>query len=350
RHFARQGDPDFQAFHHDLYRAVGRGRWWVMEQQPGPVNWAPHNPAPLPGMVRLWTWEAFAHGAEAVCYFRWRQAPFAQEQLHAGLLRPDSVIAPGYVEAEQVAAELADAPDVSPAQAPVALIFDYDAAWSWDVQPQGQGLDYFGLVFDLYRAFRRAGVTLDILPPTQRDFSGYRIVAAPGMMVMPDDLKHALSNSGAEVLIGPRSAARDADFTIPVPLPPAWPGLDVTVARLETLRADMPIPVEGGGHVKNWLEHLEGEAEIVFEMAHGLPIVLRAGTVTYCGGWGDDAFFDRLVKDLTTRADIDTIALPHGVRLRDTGSERFWFNHNPYDVEIAGKILGPAGVIRQARP
>jgi len=85
RRFAGQGDPDFQAFHHDLYRAVGKGRWWVMEQQPGPVNWAPHNPAPAPGMVRLWSWEAFAHGAEAVCYFRWRQAPFAQEQMHSGL-------------------------------------------------------------------------------------------------------------------------------------------------------------------------------------------------------------------------------------------------------------------------
>lgn len=44
RAYARQGDPDFQAFHHDLYRAVGRGRMWVMEQQPGPVNWAPHSP------------------------------------------------------------------------------------------------------------------------------------------------------------------------------------------------------------------------------------------------------------------------------------------------------------------
>ena len=32
--YARQGDPDFQAFHHDLYRSVGNGRWWVMEQQP----------------------------------------------------------------------------------------------------------------------------------------------------------------------------------------------------------------------------------------------------------------------------------------------------------------------------
>ncbi len=86
--FLRQGDPDFQAFHHDLYRSVGTGRWWIMEQQPGPVNWAPWNPAPLPGMVRLWSWEAFAHGAEAVCWFRWRQFPQAQEQQHAGLLRP----------------------------------------------------------------------------------------------------------------------------------------------------------------------------------------------------------------------------------------------------------------------
>jgi beta-galactosidase len=109
--FLRQGDPDFQAFHHDLYRAVGRGRWWIMEQQPGPVNWAPYNPAPLPGMVRLWTWEAFAHGAEAVCYFRWRQAPFAQEQMHSGLLRPDSAPAPGLAEAAQVAAELRGLPD-----------------------------------------------------------------------------------------------------------------------------------------------------------------------------------------------------------------------------------------------
>jgi beta-galactosidase len=86
RQFAHAGDPDFQAFHHDLYRATSNGRWWVMEQQPGPVNWAPHNPAPRNGMVRLWSWEAFAHGAETVSYFRWRQAPFAQEQMHAGLL------------------------------------------------------------------------------------------------------------------------------------------------------------------------------------------------------------------------------------------------------------------------
>ena len=107
KRFLRTGDPDFQAFHHDLYRATSKGRWWVMEQQPGPVNWAHHNPTPRAGQVRLWTWEAFAHGAEVVSYFRWRQAPFAQEQMHAGLLRPDSVEAEGFAEAKQVAEEIA---------------------------------------------------------------------------------------------------------------------------------------------------------------------------------------------------------------------------------------------------
>ena len=100
--FYTQGDPDFQAFHHDLYRAVGRGRWWVMEQQPGPVNWAAWNPIPKAGMVRLWTWEAFAHGAEVVSFFRWRQAGFAQEQMHAGLLRSDGSDAEGLAEVTRV--------------------------------------------------------------------------------------------------------------------------------------------------------------------------------------------------------------------------------------------------------
>ncbi|MEO0871074.1 MAG: beta-galactosidase, partial [Pseudomonadota bacterium] len=88
--YLRQGHPDIAAFHHDLYRGCSKGRWGVMEQQPGPVNWARFNPAPLDGMVALWTLEAYAHSAEFVSYFRWRQAPFAQEQMHAGLLRPDS--------------------------------------------------------------------------------------------------------------------------------------------------------------------------------------------------------------------------------------------------------------------
>ena len=172
-------------------------------------------------MVRLWTWEAFAHGAEAVCYFRWRQAPFAQEQMHAGLLRPDSVNAPAMGEAMAVAAELRDAPEVVSSIAPVALVFDYDAEFAWETQPQGQGLSYFGMVFDLYRALRKLGVSVDIVPPNTRDFVGRKLVVASGLMTMEDDLKSALLASDAQVLLGPRTGARTAEMAIPVPLPPA---------------------------------------------------------------------------------------------------------------------------------
>ena len=55
-------------------------------------------------------------------------------------------------------------------------------------------------------------------------------------------------------------------FRIPTnPLPPALPGLDVTVSRLETIRPDMPVPLAGGGNAMLYLEELEGEAEVVMQ-------------------------------------------------------------------------------------
>ncbi len=349
RRFARQGDPDFQAFHHDLYRAVGRGRWWVMEQQPGPVNWAPYNPAPLPGMVRLWTWEAFAHGAEVVSYFRWRQAPRAQEQMHAGLLRPDSAEAPALAEVREVAAELAAAGDVAPAQAPVGILFDYDADWAWQVQPHGRGLDYLWLVFAQYRALRGLGQSIDILPPTTRDFSGYRLVSVPGMMHMTDALKASLAASEAAVLLGPRTAARDAAMGIPLPLPPAMPGLDVTVARVESLRPDMPVPLDGGGAVVGYREDLEGRAEVGLRTLSGEAVVMAQGRLSYLGGWLDDAGFRRLFRELGAVAGLDLLDLPDGVRVRDTGAERFWFNTDTQAHEVAGRRLNAISVLREPR-
>jgi len=349
RAYARQGDPDFQALHHDLYRAVGRGRWWVMEQQPGPVNWAPYNPAPLPGMVRLWSWEAFAHGAEAVCYFRWRQAPFAQEQMHAGLLRPDSEEAPAAVEARQVAEEIQTAPMVQPAQAPVALLFDYDADWAWSTQPHCAGLSYFGLVLDHYKALRRAGLSIDILPATAREFGGYDLILAPGLMHMPEDLKAALADCEGDVLYGPRTGARDAHFNIPTaPLPPALPGLDVIVSRVESLRPDMPVPLAGGGAATRYLEELEGDAEVLLCTAAGAPVAMRNGQQIYCGGWLDAEALDRLIAQVGAAAGLTIRRLPDGVRTRRTATEEFWFNHTAAPVETEVGVLPAAGVVCRA--
>ncbi|RMD48374.1 MAG: beta-galactosidase, partial [Alphaproteobacteria bacterium] len=303
--FMRQGDPDFQAFHHDLYRAVGGGRWWVMEQQPGPVNWAPWNPDPLPGMVRLWAWEAFAHGAEVVSFFRWRQLPFAQEQMHAGLLRPDGRPAPALAELRRLAAELAeDPPPDAVTDAPVALIFDYESQWAWETQPQGRGLDHFTLAFALYRALRDLGLDIDVIGPRTRDFSRWKLVLAPGLVFMPDALKAALARSGALVLAGPRAASRDGEFTIPQPLPPDLPGLDCRVDRVETLRPGAELPLAGGGYIHFWREVLEGASEPEFTLADGAPLVMRAGRMAYLGGWPDRSAARRILRRFCALAGI----------------------------------------------
>jgi beta-galactosidase len=346
KRFSRQGDPDFQAFHHDLYRAVGRGRWWVMEQQPGPVNWAPYNPAPLPGMVRLWSWEAFAHGAEAVCYFRWRQAPFAQEQMHAGLQRPDGADAQGMVEARQVAAELTAAPEVTPGVAPVALIFDYDADFAWTNQPHGQGLSYFGLVFDHYRALRALGLSVDIVAADSDDFANYRLILAPGLMHMDETLKNKLANAGAQVVLGPRSGARNAEMEIPRPLPPAMSGLDVTVSYVESLRPDTPVPLALGGAFQGYTETIDGGAEVIERTVQGTAAVMRQGNLSYVAGWGDDTALKRILARACDDARIQTRVLPDGLRCRDTGSEQFWFNYNGAPVQFGDINLPAAGVLR----
>jgi beta-galactosidase len=344
RRFVRQGDPDFQAFHHDLYRAVGRGRWWIMEQQPGPVNWAPWNADPLPGMARLWAWEAFAHGAEAVCYFRWRQAPFAQEQMHAGLLRPDSAPAQAFDEAAQVARELAAMPDAGTATAQVALVFDYASAWAWTTQPQGRDFDYFRLAFAFYRGLRRLGLNIDILPPDTADLSGYGLVLAPGVATFSPVLLGALARYEGQALIGPRSNSRTEEFAIPVPLPPNLPGLDARVARVESLPPDVGVPLQQGGQFLHWREKLEGTAAVVEATADGWPAVMATGGLHYLAGWPDDATLDRMLAEACARAGLEIDPLPEGLRRRDTATHRFLFNYNPVPVEWGNTTIPAAGV------
>lgn len=348
--YLQQGDPDMQAFHHDLYRAMNGGRWWVMEQQPGPVNWAPYNPAPLPGMVRLWSWEAFAHGAEVVTYFRWRQAPFAQEQMHAGLLRPDDAAAPGLAEAAQVAAEMAEMPEIAPKRAPVALIFDYASDWAWKTLPQGADFDYFRLVFDAYRALRRRGLSIDVLPPdTLANVLGeYDAVLAPGLATMPEEMVQALIEADVPCLIGPRSNLITPELSTALPLGPGIPGLDTAVTRVESLPPGTMRAVAGGGAVVHWVEALEGTATVIFETGDGVPVAVTDGTRIYLGGWPDKLLWDRLVETLMPKTKLQD--LPEGLRLRETATHIFAFNYGPAPVVWRGETLEPAGVAWWAQP
>ena len=356
RTYLRQGDPDFQAFHHDLYRAVARRapagadapRWWVMEQQPGPVNWAPYNPAPLPGMARLWAHEAYAHGAEVVAYFRWRQAPFAQEQMHAGLLRPDSSPAPGLAECTQVASELAMMGPADAGRSPVAIVYDYPSQWAWETQPQGADFDWFALVFDLYRGLRTLGQSVDFVAP-DADLSSYALVLCPGTFNIGETLTTQLASRTGPVLLGPRTGTRTETFEIPLPLPPKVPGLETTIALTESLPPDAPMPLQEGGAMIRWFEHLEGPADTLEATESGQPALVCSGNLHYLAGWPDTEALSRILRRLLDTAGLDSLPMPDGLRLRETPTHKVWINYSQQSHEIDGITVPPIDAVWQSK-
>ncbi len=360
--FMRTGHPDLAALNFDSVRGLSKGAWWVMEQQPGPVNWAPHNPRPAPGMVRHWTLQAFAHGAACVAYFRWRQVPFAQEQMHAGLRRPDDVPAAAWAEVEQVAAELKLLGDVS-APAPkssVAILIDPVSGWVDDIERQGAGYRYPALVFQYYCALRALGVDVDFVSAGDVDLNGYRLIIIPSLAVVDDDTLNALQASDALLLFGPRSGAKTDEFSISDGLPPGRLRVFVPlkVISVETLRPDC-----GGGLVYRagqyasgrWRETIEvGDGDVIAAYEDGAAAAVRCGRSIYLATQTDDAFLTALFVDLCAENAIAITPLPPTLRLRRRGDLVFAFNLADHPASapapanaafvIGGATIEPFGV------
>ena len=364
--YMRVGDPDLQALFHDIYRACGRGRWWVMEQQPGPVNWAPWNPAPAPGAIRLWAWEAFAAGAEVVSYFRWRQAPFGQEQMHEGLRLPDGSENEAYRVVRQVAAEIeATGAAVETTKADVAIIFDYESAWAWSIQPQGASFNYLGLVLTFYRALREFGISVDIIPAQPGAAEDYRLVIVTALFSLSDALVESFGENGQIVLAGPRAGSRTPDFAIPDALPPGdalQKHLAIKVRRSETLRPPAQIDIGEPANrfaFETWREFVVAaeDVETIDRTADGEIAFCadKSGRFHYLAGDPNAAYADRIVGYLCGKAGVRTQRLHRDLRIRDNGPTRYIFNYGPEPVDISHLVdgaplligsteLGPCGI------
>jgi beta-galactosidase len=349
--YARQGHPDIAAFHHDLYRGcTPQGRWWVLEQQPGPVNWARYNPAPLPGMIRLWTLEAMAHGAELVAYFRWRQAPFGQEQMHAGLLRPDSIAAPALAEVRQAADDIAQLGRQDPPPKSVALIFSYESEWVTAIQPQGEGFSALWAAFTCYSTLRQLGLDIDIVSPDAA-LDAYAMVVVPCQPIVADALVDRLESFRGQIVIGPRSGSKTHDFAIPDGLPPGplrrlFPA---TVSRVESLRPG--VWHDGDGfRIEQWLEHIEGQAEAEL-VAHDRTVASwRHGRVRYLAAWPTAELAAMVLSRAARDAGLTTHDLPAGVRLRRTANRCFAFNYGSSPAEVPATVRGAVNLGSRTLP
>ncbi|WP_310629968.1 beta-galactosidase [Paraburkholderia sp.] len=359
--YARTAHPDVSAFDHDRYRAIGAGRFWVMEQQAGPVNWAPWNPVPAKGMVRLWAYEAFAHGAELVSYFRWRQCPYAQEQMHSGLNLPNNELSPGGQEVEQAAREIAQSDTLrtlaAPERAAVALVFDYETQWMFEIQRHGVGFDYQTLAFDYYSALREQGLDVDIVS-RHADLSAYRLVVVPSLAVLDDAFIDKVEQSGARWVFGPRTGSKTTHFAIPGNLPPGplQRVLPLQVLEAESLRPTLAPALALGdvrGAALHWREHVRANAgaQVDATFEDGWPALLSNGRVQYATAWLTHDLHRALLGDAARAAGLATQTLPEGVRLARRGGLSFAFNFGEARVRVpapegAQFVLGAADLAR----
>jgi beta-galactosidase len=344
----RTGHPDFASFNHDVYRGMSKLPFWVMEQQPGPVNWAHWNPAPLPGMVRLWSWEAFAHGAGCVSYFRWRQAPFAQEQMHAGLNTPDNRLDMGGSEASVVAKEIEqvlEADGESRVATKVALVWDYEAKWLFEIHPQGADFHYPRFAFEYYSALRSLGLDVDVIP-VDAPLDGYKMIVVPPLPVVPADFADRLAASGAQVVLGPRTGSKTANLTIPAALPPGEgiaKLIPIRVWRVESMRPNVTEKVGQRGEARQWRDLIETSHGVQIEatFADGHPAIVRSGSVLYLASLFDETLTQDIFLNVAKAAGLDAAPLPEGIRVSRRGGLTYVFNYNatPYTVPAAASFI-----------
>ncbi|RKD86264.1 beta-galactosidase [Halopiger aswanensis] len=366
----RAGDPDQVGMTHDLCRATNNAPFWVMEQQPGDINWPPRCPQPGEGAMRLWAHHAVGHGADVVSYFRWRRCRQGQEQYHAGLRKQDGSADRGYVDALNAAGEL-DAVDPNHVDAPVALLHDYENWWAIDIQPHAPDFDYWEHHRSYYRALRSRGVQVDIVHP-EASLKGYEAVVAPCLHLVDDDLAARLTDfveGGGELLMGARSGVKTPANQLHETLAPG-PLADLAGVRVEQHESfakatDLAVKFDGDDYAYSvWGEWLAPEEATVVVAEHtvgpaaGQPAITRAerggGSVTYCGIWPDEDLLDALVTGLLSRGDIYIgERLPAGVRLNERDGLTWVtnFTGEPRNIDVAdgdllvgGETIEPYGV------
>ncbi|WP_433383585.1 beta-galactosidase [Actinoplanes sp. CA-142083] len=187
---------DELSFSANLTGNIAGGKpWFLMEHSTSAVNWQPVNLAKRPRELERDSLLHVAHGADAVCFFQWRQSKGGAEKYHSAMLPHAgassdlfrSVVSLG--RRLESLAPLAGTPR-TPARA--AIVFDWQSWWAaeLDSHPTDR-LRYRREAFDWYTAFLDLGVRADVVP-LAADLSGYDVVVAPILYVVPADLSSRL--------------------------------------------------------------------------------------------------------------------------------------------------------------
>jgi beta-galactosidase len=285
-------DPIRNGAAHDLTRGFLGKNFWVMETQPGFVNWAQVNNALDKGEVRAMAWHDVGHGADAVSYWQWRSALNGQEEYHGTLVGADGTPAPLYTEVAQLGREFAKAAPAlagTSVHSEVAILHSYESRWAINWQRHNSEFDPVKELLSYYGPLREFAQSIDIVSP-DAPLSHYKLVVAPALNVISAETAQKLIayvRGGGHLVLGDRSGMKDADNGL---WPQRQPGLlaDLLGGRVEQFYAlDSPVEVMadfGPSTSTTTKQHASLWAEQLSVKAPDTEVLLRYGK---SNGWLD---------------------------------------------------------------
>jgi beta-galactosidase len=351
------------ALSHDIGRSLQRRPFVIMEEQSGKAGQRMFSPQPEKGQLRLWTYQAVAHGAMGVNYFRWDTATFGAEEYWHGILNHDRSPSPGFDEIKQTIKELkALGSEVLESQyvADAALIFDYDSDWAEQIQPQHYQLTYMSQVTAWYGALSSSHTGIDVIVPGA-ELTPYKIVVAPLPYVLSEAQAQKIREfvrAGGTFVAGFRLGAKN-EFSQIVRTP--LPGLLRDVMGV-TVEDDVPL-YSGKPGVKLlefngtegqcgvWADVLQPSYAQVLATYTNAPYAGKAaitrnsfgkGKAMYIGADLDRASLSRVLATAAKAAGAQLDG-PDGVEMtvRQSGSKRWVFLMNPKSEAQKIKIEKP---------
>ncbi|MFF2327219.1 MULTISPECIES: beta-galactosidase [unclassified Streptomyces] len=198
-HYVQPGpqDRDELSFSANLTSGIaGHRPWFLMEHSTSAVNWQPVNLAKRPGDLARDSLLHVAHGADAVCFFQWRQSAAGAEKYHSAMVPhsgADSEVFRAVVDLGRTLEALAPVAGTVREPARVGVLFDWDSWWTseQDSHPTSR-LDYRQEALDWYSALHTLGVRADIVTP-QAELDTYDLLIAPVLHVVPAALAKVLT-------------------------------------------------------------------------------------------------------------------------------------------------------------
>lgn len=184
---------DELAFSASLVDGIARkDPWFLMEHSTSAVNWREINYRKEPGQLVRDSLAHVAMGADAVCYFQWRQSKAGAEKFHSAMVPhagEDSAVFRDVCELGADLNKLSDEGILGSrlAKSRVAVVFDYESEWATEhTATPTQHVHHVDEPLAWFRALADQGVTADVVP-VRGAWDGYEMVVLPSVYLLSEE-------------------------------------------------------------------------------------------------------------------------------------------------------------------